>query len=86
MVAGGRLYRSDFAWLKQRVLGEFDGKVKYGELLKPGETATDVVMRAKRRDAGLASAGWWVVHWGYADLLQPERLDRLLRPALNRAA
>ena len=28
--------RSDFGWQRQRVLGEFDGRVKYGRLLRPG--------------------------------------------------
>jgi len=85
VVVGGCTYRSDFAWPQSRVLGEFDGKVKYRELLKPGQTAADVVMKEKRRDAELRSAGWWVVHWSYADLLHPERLERLLRPALLRS-
>lgn len=80
---GGVCYRSDFAWLEQRVLGEFDGKVKYGELLRAGETAADAVMREKRREGQLRAAGWWVVRWTYADVMNPDRLAELLRPALE---
>ncbi|MFT4216555.1 MAG: type IV toxin-antitoxin system AbiEi family antitoxin domain-containing protein [Micropruina sp.] len=83
---GGRTYRTDFAWPDLRVVGEFDGKVKYGALLRPGESADDVVMREKRREADLRAAGWWVVRWTYADVLKPALLERLLRPALFRAA
>lgn len=78
----GVTYRSDFAWPEFDLLGEFDGKVKYGELLRQGMTAADAVMREKERDAALESLGWKVVHWIYADVKQPERLRRLLRPGL----
>lgn len=78
----GITYRADFAWPEFDVLGEFDGKVKHGELLKSGMTAADAVMRENQRDAALGSLGWKVVHWVYADVSHPERLARLLRPAL----
>lgn len=81
-VAGHR-YRADFGWRNQRVLGEFDGKVKYELLLRDGETAADVVMREKRREADLRAAGWWVVRWTWSDLAQPERFERLISAALK---
>lgn len=84
VVVRGKRYRSDFGWPEQQVLGEFDGKVKYGDLVRPGETPADVVMREKRREADLRSLGWWVVRWTYADIWNPDRLERLLRPALFR--
>ncbi|MFT3862071.1 hypothetical protein [Micropruina sp.] len=86
IVIGGTRYRADFAWPEFRVLGEFDGKVKYGELLRPGETAADAVMREKRREAALRAAGWWVVRWTYKEAMHPTTLERLLRPALYRSA
>jgi hypothetical protein len=43
--AGG-LFRSDFAWEDRGLLGEFDGRVKYAELLRPGERLEDVVIGA----------------------------------------
>jgi len=54
----GRLIaRTDFAWEQFRTLGEFDGKAKYGRLLRPGETPDDAVYREKMRCAALA--GRW---------------------------
>ena len=82
IVVQGIHYRADFAWPDLRVLGEFDGKVKYGALLRPGETADDVVMREKRREAALRAAGWWVVRWTYKEAFRPTLLEGLLRPAL----
>lgn len=78
----GHGYRCDFGWPEFRGVGEFDGKTKYADLLRRGETAADVVMREKRREANLRAAGWRVVRWTYADVLNPERLDGLVRPDL----
>ena len=33
---GRAVARVDFCWEDQRTIGEFDGKIKYGRLLKPG--------------------------------------------------
>ena len=77
-------YRTDFGWLEQQVLAEFDGKVKYGELLREGETTADVLMREKRREADLRAAGWGLVRWTWADLYQPDRLRHLITAELNR--
>jgi hypothetical protein len=78
----GRLVgRSDFGWEDQRTLGEFDGRVKYGRLLRRGETAADVVHREKRREDALRDQGWEMVRWGFADLQQ----ERLLAVRLHRA-
>lgn len=41
---------SDFYWEKYRHLGEFDGKIKYQRLLRPGETASECVFREKKRE------------------------------------
>ena len=72
------LFRSDFAWEDRGLLGEFDGRVKYGELLRPGESADDVVMREKRREQLLRAAGWWVVRWTMADLYDPARFRGII--------
>jgi hypothetical protein len=48
---GGRpVARLDFAWPRLGKYAECDGKVKYEKLLKPGERASDVVLREKERD------------------------------------
>lgn len=72
--------RTDFCWAEHRTLGEFDGRVKYGRLLKPGETAADAVYREKLREDALRDLGWQVVRWIWADLKDRDALaDRLLR-------
>ncbi|MFL6028253.1 MAG: type IV toxin-antitoxin system AbiEi family antitoxin domain-containing protein [Friedmanniella sp.] len=60
--------RADFGWEEQRVLGEFDGRVKYGRLLRPGQTVEEVVYREKLREDALRDLGWRVVRWTWADV------------------
>lgn len=48
--AGRLLGRADFYWERHRHLGEFDGRIKYERLLRPGQTATDVVVGEKGRE------------------------------------
>lgn len=79
-VQGALVGRADFAWAELRTLGEFDGRVKYGRLLKPGETAADVVYAEKLREDRLRDLGWQVVRWTWSDLARPRDLhDRLER-------
>lgn len=47
---GRRIGRTDFYWEEARLLGEFDGKIKYERLLRRGETSSDAVVREKRRE------------------------------------
>jgi hypothetical protein len=47
---------TDFAWPGRRVYGEFDGKVKYGRLLKPGQDPGEVVFAEKRREDSVRRA------------------------------
>ncbi|SDS19220.1 Transcriptional regulator, AbiEi antitoxin, Type IV TA system [Friedmanniella luteola] len=83
----GRLVgRSDFAWPEHRTLGEFDGRVKYGRLLRPGQTPEDVVWEEKRREDALRDRGWQVVRWIWADLLRPDLLVERLGRAFRRNA
>ena len=77
--------RCDFGWPDLGVLGEFDGKKKYGELLRrPGQTAEDVLVDEKRREDRLRALGWTVVRWMWSDLYRPEVLIQQLRAALSR--
>jgi hypothetical protein len=41
--SGALVGRCDFGWEHLRTLGEFDGKIKYGRLLREGQEAGDVV-------------------------------------------
>lgn len=40
----------DWGWPDRGVLGEFDGRIKYGRLLRPGQNPSDVVFAEKRRE------------------------------------
>lgn len=41
---------TDWAWPEHGLLGEFDGMVKYGRLLRPGQKPGDAVVDEKRRE------------------------------------
>ena len=60
---GALIGRCDFAWPAHRTLGEFDGRIKYGRLRRPGETVEDAVHREKLREDALRDHGWQVVRW-----------------------
>ena len=83
--ADGRFVaRTDFDW-DGRLVGEFDGLMKYGAgSMKPGQTATDVVIAEKIREDGLRRMGIEVVRWVWADLVNGT-LPAILRQALVRA-
>jgi hypothetical protein len=55
----------DFGWPKQRTVGEFDGKEKYGRLLRPGQSPADAVYAEKRREDALRAEALSVVRWGW---------------------
>jgi hypothetical protein len=76
--------RADFCWEKFRTLGEFDGKQKYGRLLKPGQTAADAVFAEKRREDALRDLGWQIVRWLWEDLHHPAELRSRLERAFER--
>ena len=71
---------STFLWKEQRTIGEFDGKIKYGRLLKPGQSIEEVLFEEKRREDALRDLGWQIVRWLWADLYRPGVIrDRVLR-------
>ena len=76
-VRGREVARVDFAFPDRKVVGEFDGAVKYGRFVPSGSTPGDVVFREKVREDAIRAAGWSVVRWTWADLDRP-------RDALNR--
>lgn len=77
---GVLIARVDFAWDQHQTVGEFDGKVKYGDLLKPGEDPAQVLYAEKLREDALRDHGLKVVRWAWADLYRQGVLrDRLLR-------
>lgn len=78
--------RVDFLWQDAMVVGEFDGAMKYGRSLRPGEDLGEAVFREKIREDRLRELGYIVVRWVWADLLHPERLAARIRRALEIAA
>ena len=63
-----------------RTIGEFDGRVKYGRLLKPGQSVEQIVDEEKLREDALRDLGWQVVRWVWRDLHRSGILrDRVLR-------
>ena len=65
---GGSTACTDFGWARQRTVGEFDGKVKYGRLLEPSQDVGEVVYAEKLREDAIRSESWQVVRWTWPDL------------------
>jgi hypothetical protein len=77
----GRLIaRVDFYWEERKTVGEFDGMIKYGRLLKPGQRIEDVIFDEKVREDELRDFGLQVVRWIWRDLHRSGVLrDRVVR-------
>ena len=73
----------DFAWPELGVFLEFDGKVKYEKLLKPGQRASDVVLAEKRRESHICElTGWRCIRLDWSDLAKPALTAAYIRRAL----
>jgi hypothetical protein len=78
---------TDMVWREHRLLGEFDGRVKYGRLLKPGESPGDAVFREKRREDNLRRlTGFSMVRLTWADLYRGAATAALIRGLMRTAA
>ena len=74
----------DWGWVEDAALGEFDGRVKYGRLLKPGQDPGSVVFAEKQREDRLReTTGFTVVRLTWGDFERPRvtaaRIERALR-------
>lgn len=78
VVRGGRRYRVDFYWPDQRTIGEFDGRVKYGE--DPGALWSE-----KRREDELRAEGYGFARFGAAQVRRPAELGAVVRGAFGLA-
>ncbi|GAA3718915.1 hypothetical protein [Gordonia hankookensis] len=76
--------RTDYDWAGLLV-GEFDGRVKYEKLVRPGESTSDVVIREKAREDALRRLGIVVVRWTWSDL-ENGRVVGVIREWLTRLA
>lgn len=66
---GGRgLGTADFGWPEHGIAGEFDGFVKYGRLLRPGQVPTDVVFAEKRREDAMRTVLRGFVRWVWDEI------------------
>jgi len=78
---------TDFAWPEHRLLGEFDGRVKYGRLLRPGEQPGDAVFREKvREDLLRRLTGWRMVRLVWSDLSRPAATTSMMWDMLGLSA
>lgn len=78
---GRRVARVDFLWEDLRLVGEFDGRLKY-------QSSEDLYEEKVREDA-LRAQGYRVVRWGWPELSGPDfaaRLLQFLTPASQDAA
>ncbi|MFT4109239.1 hypothetical protein [Propionicimonas sp.] len=79
--AGRFVARCDFCWPGRRVIGEFDGAVKYTGT--PEEVAA-AVMAEKRRQTAIEALGWLVVRWTWSELFDAEAFRVKIAAALAR--
>lgn len=75
----GELVRVDFFWRELGLVGEFDGRVKYGRALNAEVNAEEVVFAEKRREDGLRAEGLLVIRWTWDDLVEPHRFLAIVR-------
>ncbi|WP_433657280.1 hypothetical protein ACQPW1_37575 [Nocardia sp. CA-128927] len=61
--AGSFVARVDFCFEELGIIGEFDGKVKYGGELTPDGNPAEALYREKLREDHLRDLGWEVVRW-----------------------
>lgn len=85
---GGRLVGVvDFAWPELGLMAEFDGKVKYGRLLRPGQSPADAVFAEKRREDELREiTGLRMIRPVWSDLERPAATVDRVRRMMRRAA
>lgn len=78
---------SDLAWPEHRLLGEFDGQMKYGRLLRPGQSPSDVVFAEKRREDRLREITQWsMIRLVWDDLGMGSYTADRIRKLMRRAA
>lgn len=77
----------DWGWPEHRMLGEFDGKVKYGRLLEPGQDPGEVVFAEKHREDVLREiTGFGMVRLIWSDYDRPRLTAARIQSQLRRVA
>jgi hypothetical protein len=72
--SGTLVGRTDLGYQEDSTLIEFDGKVKYQKLLRPGQTPSEAVIAEKRREDEIRSAGFAVLRIVWSELATPALL------------
>jgi len=73
----------DFVLHRERLMIEFDGQIKYGRLLKPGQTIADVIQAERARERLLEDlTGYRMFRLVWSELERPAELDARLRNAI----
>ena len=76
--ADGLVGFCDFGW--EGVMGEFDGRSKYGLADgAPSEQVAEVLWREKRREDRIRARGHRMARWVWADAARPRRMVEILR-------
>lgn len=82
----GFVAQVDAWWAQLRLVGEADGEVKYtNPAMTQGRAPLEVLRDEKRRENRLLAQGVQLRRWGWAEIVHPERLIRLLGTAGLRA-
>ncbi|QKE01301.1 type IV toxin-antitoxin system AbiEi family antitoxin domain-containing protein [Nocardioides marmotae] len=81
---GAVVATSDWGWPEHGLLGEFDGQLKYGRLLRPGQDAGSVVFAEKQReDLAREVSGMGMVRLVWSDYDRPALTVARVRRALR---
>ena len=79
--------RLDFAWPEAGVFVEADGRAKYQQHRRPGESLEQFLMREKAREEAICLiTGWTCLRINWADLADRPALARRIRRVLERRA
>lgn len=83
--AGCLVGTCDWCWPEHGLLGEFDGRVKYGRLLKPGQDPGEVVFAEKQREDLLRDlTDFRMIRIIWSDYDRPQLTARRVREKLRR--
>ena len=79
---------TDFGWPEHEAVGEFDGKLKYGRLLRPDQDPGDAVFAEKKREDMIRDLlpGWSFIRLTWSDLYAPARTAERVRAKLGSVA
>ncbi len=82
-VHGKLVARVDFDWEEYGVVGEFDGDIKYGRLLKPGQDVNTVVRKERAREERIRRQDRWVIRWITKELFNEKVFKNIIETGLR---